>query len=276
MPELPNFLVIGAQKAGTYSLHHYLSTHPAIEMSQRRKEVNFFVEELNWKRGLSWYAEHWRGDTLLRGESSTRYSMRDRHPNVPEKIHASLSHAKLIYVVRDPIKRLISQYVHEFDDWKEHRSFEAMLCSATREKDLNTSCYHYQLRAYLDFFPPEHIHVVCFEELVADPAPTMCAVFDFLGAGSDFTHPDWGLVFNDSSDKRRETTTGRLMRRLVGRRPLRRNAWLRETFTLPIEKPVFDPVRHADIVAMYREDAARLAAFTGRRFDHWRELNPAP
>lgn len=275
MAALPTFLVIGAMKAGTYSLHHHLGLHPQIEMSAKRKEVNYFVEELNWPRGSHWYAQHWTGDTAQRGESSTRYTMRDRWRGVPARIAATLPDVKLVYLVRDPIRRLISQYVHEVDDNQEARDFETMLGAADRDLALNTGRYHYQLQAYLDHLPRERIHVLAFEDLIADPVATLQPLLAFLGVDAGFSDPRWQEAHNDSDDKRRETTLGRvLVRPLVGRRPLRRNRFLRESFTREIPRPVFDPQRHADIVAMYRDDQRQLEAFCGRRFDRWSLLNP--
>ena len=63
---LPNLLVIGGLKCGTTSLHHYLNLHPAIAMS-RPKELNFFVEELNWHLGSDWYASHFDRAAAVRG-----------------------------------------------------------------------------------------------------------------------------------------------------------------------------------------------------------------
>lgn len=272
MPASPTFLVIGAMKAGTYSLHHYLDLHPQIEMSHKRKEVNFFVDGFNADRGLDWYRRHWRGDTAMRGESSTRYSMRDRYPGVAERIRRTLPDVKLIYVVRDPIRRLLSQYVHDVDDNQESRSFEELLASPTRDRVLNTGCYHYQLAAYLEHFPRKAIHLVCFEDLVADPGATMRPLLRFLGVDADFTDPRWCEPHNDSGDKRRETAPGRVLRRLIGRRPLRRRRWLREHFTEAIPPPVFDPLRHPDVVAKYRADTDRLIAFSGRDFPRWTTL----
>ncbi len=269
---LPNVIVIGAMKAGTYSLHNYLHMHPAIEMSQRRKELNFFVAEMNWRRGRAWYESHFIGDTPLRGESSTRYSMCHRYAGVPARMHDLLPDAKLIYMVRDPVRRLISAWRHNVDDRKESRDFEAVLAAPDRDRYLNTGLYHAQLQAYLAHYDAGAIRVVCFEDLVADPRPVMRGLFAFLGVDPDYSDPRWGEVFNASDDKRRETAAGRAVRALVGRRRLRRTAWLRETFTRPIPKPVFDARRHADIVARYREDTCALAEFCGRDFPAWQSL----
>lgn len=274
MPAFPTFLVIGAMKAGTYSLHSYLHSHPQIEMSQKRKEVNFFVEGFNWHRGPDWYRDFWAGNTPARGESSTRYSMYGRYPGVPARIAGLLPDIRLVYAVRDPIERLISQYVHDVDDNQEHRSFEQVLTAPDRQLTLGNGCYHEQLQQYLAYFPARAIQVVCFEDLAADPHRTLRPVLQFLGVDAEFCHPDWGLKHNDGSGKCRETSAGRVVRKLVGRGRLRRTPLLRRTFTRQIPTPVFDARRHADIVAMYRADAGRLEAFTGRSFRHWKNLWP--
>ncbi|MDB5969468.1 MAG: sulfotransferase [Hydrocarboniphaga sp.] len=276
MPAFPNFLVVGAMKAGTYSLHHYLHSHPQIEMSQKRKEVNFFVEELSWHRGTDWYRDFWIGNTPMRGESSTRYSMRDRYPGVPARIRSLLPEVRLVYAVRDPIARLMSQYVHDYDDNQEHRRFEDLLLAPDRQLTLSIGCYHYQLQRYLECFPASAIRVVCFEDLIADADRTLKPVLEFLGVDPEFGHSDWGAVHNDSGDKCRETPAGRVVRKLIGRRRLRRTPLLRKTLTRPIPTPVFDAQRHADIVGMYRADAERLETFTGRSFRHWTSLWPQP
>jgi hypothetical protein len=65
---LPNLIVIGAQKCGTSVLHYYLSLHPEVSMS-RPKELNFFIEERNWPRGVDWYKQQFDADARVRGEA---------------------------------------------------------------------------------------------------------------------------------------------------------------------------------------------------------------
>src|SRR3954454_2741624 len=70
---LPNVVVIGGLKCGTTSLHHYLNLHPQIEMS-RPKELNFFVEELNWDLGRDWYRVGFDRRFKLRRACSAPYT----------------------------------------------------------------------------------------------------------------------------------------------------------------------------------------------------------
>src|SRR5688500_4466677 len=117
----PNLIVIGGLKCGTTSLHHYLNLHPQIAMS-RPKELNFFVEELNWELGTDWYTSHFDPAADVRGETSPHYTNRPRFEGVAERIAESAPGARLIYMVRDPIKRLLSHYVHNVAGGYEQRS----------------------------------------------------------------------------------------------------------------------------------------------------------
>src|SRR4051794_39122806 len=80
-----------------------------------RKELDFFAGPgWNWERGCDWYEAQFRGAEAakVRGESSPSYSMHPWVPGVPERVHAAIPDAKLIYLVRDPIERMVSQYAH--------------------------------------------------------------------------------------------------------------------------------------------------------------------
>ncbi len=109
--ELPNLIIIGGLKCGTTSIHHYLGLHPQIQMS-KPKELNFFVEELNWDLGLDWYASRFDSRSPVRGESSPHYTNLPRFEGVAARIHEHCPDARLLYMVRDPIKRILSHWVH--------------------------------------------------------------------------------------------------------------------------------------------------------------------
>ncbi len=109
---LPTFVIIGAQKCGTTALHSYLARHPEISMS-RPKELDFFVAEKNWDRGLDWYRQRWNGpDKPIRGESSPNYTAYPNFDGVPERMVELLPDIKLIFMVRDPVDRVRSSYIH--------------------------------------------------------------------------------------------------------------------------------------------------------------------
>lgn len=103
---LPNLIVIGAHKGGTTSLHHYLRQHPQIFMSSL-KELDFFVDEFNWPKGIDWYRKQFSSVAPIRGESSPSYTHFPKLKGVPERIHHLIPDAKLICI------RLLADDVEE-------------------------------------------------------------------------------------------------------------------------------------------------------------------
>jgi hypothetical protein len=89
---LPNLIIIGGMKCGTTGLHFYLGLHPEVSMS-RQKEVNFFVGERNWAKGIEWYKSHITGEVKVYGESSPSYHA---GTGVPERMASVVPQAKLI------------------------------------------------------------------------------------------------------------------------------------------------------------------------------------
>src|SRR3712207_3099155 len=102
-------------KCATTSLHYYLNLHPQISMSEK-KELDFFVREKHWDKGVEWYKSnfHGNGETKIYGEASPNYTLHPIFSGVPERMYSVVPEAKLIYVVRDPIDRMISHYIHEY------------------------------------------------------------------------------------------------------------------------------------------------------------------
>ena len=155
---LPNLVVVGGLKCGTTSLHHYLNLHPEVEMS-RPKELNFFVAELNWPLGPEWYASHFSGRAPVRGESSPHYTNRPRFEGVAERMRSVLADARLVYMVRDPIDRMLSHYLHNVGGGYDDRA----LADAFADPDsayVTRSRYFFQLEPYLEAFGAERIEIV--------------------------------------------------------------------------------------------------------------------
>lgn len=191
-PLRPNLFVIGASKAGSSALHAYLGAHPRIRMSAE-KEPCFFVDqrelEVAWpimaRRRCShdWdaYLKLWEGaeHAAFRGESSVYYSQAPLRGNVPERIHAACPDARIIYTVREPVRRAIGHY------WQRHKEFQEPLPinRAVRENPLyrDSSDYAMQLAAYLRHFPASQIHVIVAEDLRARRRETLAKCIDWLG-----------------------------------------------------------------------------------------------
>src|SRR5215471_20286063 len=106
---LPTFVVIGAMKAGTVSLRHYLDEHPSVFLGRGGMfgEPNFFIAEHNWPRGRGWYESLFdgAGRAAAIGECSPSYSMTHVYRGVPERMAQVVPEARLVYVVRDTARR---------------------------------------------------------------------------------------------------------------------------------------------------------------------------
>ena len=161
---LPNLIVIGGLKCGTTSLHHYLNLHPEVGMS-RPKELNFFVEDMNWGLGVDWYRSHFPANATVRGETSPHYTNRPRSEGVAARMRETLgSDARLIYMVRHPIDRLLSHYLHNVGGGYESRELADAL-SQPSSSYIQRGLYALQLEPYLEAFGRERILVVSREEL---------------------------------------------------------------------------------------------------------------
>jgi hypothetical protein len=276
---LPNLIIIGGLKCGTTSLHHYLNLHPEIAMS-RPKELNFFVDELNWPLGPDWYAGHFDPSAKVRGESSPHYTNRPAFAGVPQRMREVLSEdIRLIYVVRDPIDRMLSHYLHNVGGGYDHRPLTEALADPDSSY-VARSRYFFQLEPYLESFGAQRIEIVSREELKGARPETMRRAFEFLEVDPGF----------ESEQFEREWETGvaktgsrfRIMDRAVrlpGLRALDRNFdRLPESLRWVVERLVHDPEGGeapkpevpADLrerlVDLLSEDVARLEELTGRRF----------
>jgi len=199
--DLPTFIVIGAMKAGTTSLFHYLRNHDQIFMS-KIKELDFFVAESNWGRGLDWYRHQFSGagDARARGEASTLYTKYPQYDGVPARIAGVLPDVRLIYVVRDPIVRMRSHYQHRVKTGAETAPPEVALLEDPTY--LACSRYGMQFDRYLDHFPREQILLVASEDLRTDRRRTVQGVYEFLDVDPGRVPDVLGTEFYRTAERR--------------------------------------------------------------------------
>jgi hypothetical protein len=202
---LPNLIIVGAAKSGTTSLHQYLSIHPEIFMS-KEKEIRFFDTREKYgrfDRGLDWYRTHFPTNKPIRGASSPQYALFPILPNVPQLIRDTLGEPKLIYLLRDPVERILSDYVQIVDENYFRKSFSEFVDrDFERSESYLYSQYYFQLSQFLKIFPREKICVILTERLAADPRGTLRRVFDFLGVDSDFWAPEFDVRHNKQKNTR--------------------------------------------------------------------------
>lgn len=196
---LPDFLVIGAQKAGTTSLLEYLCEHPAV-LPPVRKEVHFLDHE--FERGPAWYRAHFprRRPGALTGEATPYYLF---HPLAARRAAAVVPGAKLIVLLRDPVDRAFSHHNHELALGFESLGFEDAIAAephrlaGEEERILADPRYrsfahqHHsylargeyarQLERWLECFGRDRLLVLSAEDLFADPRATVLRTQEFLG-----------------------------------------------------------------------------------------------
>jgi hypothetical protein len=260
-------------KCGTTALHYYLDQHPDIAMS-RKKELNFFSKDA-WERGVAWYEAQFEPDAAIRGESSTSYTFYPRYRGVAERMHSVVPDAKLIYLVRDPIDRIVSHYLHDYVNDLEHRGIEEALADRDGDRFMTVSKYFMQLEQYLAFFPRSSILVLSREELLNDRTGTLRQVFDFLGVDSSFYDKRFETLRYETSDRRRKTRLGAWLATKM--RGVELSDWLKfqvqwltpYPFARRVKRPEVSDALRERLKRELQDDANRLRELTGKKFSDW-------
>lgn len=276
---LPNLVVIGAQKCGTTALNHYLDLHPEVAMS-KPNELNFFLEERTWSHGLDWYRGHFDAEAPVRGDQSPNYSAYPLDLGVPERMAATIPNAKLIYTVRDPLKRIAAHWVHDYAKHREHGDVRETIMHPFTTY-LPRSLYFLQLSRFLKYYDPSQVAVIEQGDLLNDRLGTLRRLFEFVGVDPGFQDPGFEKLQHRTARKRRWSKAEALARqtRLRGGRAGRMVDATRTPMELgfaawrrvqrPIERPDIRAILDPEVLDVLREDAERLQEFTGRSFDHW-------
>ena len=279
MTVYPNLIVIGAMKSGTTSLHHYLGIHPSISMSEK-KELNFFVHKENFAKGIAWYQKHFEPTSPIIGETSPSYSKTHVYPEVPENIYRFNPEMKLIYLVRDPIQRLVSHFYEAQEQGRAAGTIDKFLANYHDDNRVATSRYFMQLQAYLKFFPIEQIKVVCTEELKKDRLEVMNSIFSFLEVERMQNADMFNFQANTAKDKYRRSEMGKVFRAInkkvlsnifpeKGRKILRNNPLMKKIIERPIYNSTLSPSKLAELQEYFSEDVNLLRKLTGKSFAEW-------
>ncbi len=270
--------MIGAGKSGTTSLHRYLDLHPDVAMS-RRKELQFFTRE-HWREQVDWYRAQFDASAAVRGESSPTYSVNPTHGDVPGRMHALIPDARLVYLVRDPIERLLAHWVEWVHIVHERRDLAQSLADydSPHNPYVIASRYSHQLDCFRADFDESQILVLDQRDLLERRAETLDEVFAFVGlppladrSGLAALHNvrEEKLWLNDAGLWFVDRGVGRPLRDAARRlpRPLRR--LVKRTVARPAETPQLDGPLRAELEAFLHADAQQLRARTGRAFAHW-------
>ena len=204
-PRKPDFLIIGAQKAGTTWLWAMLRQHPGVQFPET-KEIHFFGGSEPYAQGLDNYLAHFDGISPEKrtGEASTamffdrvpywynegrNLAFDDSLPLIPELVRRDLGDVKIIVLLRDPVRRAVSAYRH----WMRKGELSPLAglrktaTSHPKLRILEYGDYATHLAAWLHVFPRESILCLVYEDdVVADPAGGLSRTFSFLGLDPDF------------------------------------------------------------------------------------------
>jgi hypothetical protein len=267
---LPTFIVIGGMKCGTTSLHQYLSAHRQISTSST-KELDFFLTEQHLARGVHWYASQFDGGYAVRGESSPNYTKSHLFADVPRRMHAVVPACKLIYLVRDPIDRAVSHYLHNWAAARESRSLTEALGDFADNNYLLTGRYALQLERFLEYYPRSQVLVLSCEGLLRERQGTLSRVFRFLGVDETYDFRPAGATYNSSAKIRRR----RSLVRMAEQRSPALVRWaravlpnvvvreLRKVVTTPLPAVTLDQNLRARLVDYYRDDVQALSPYLG-------------
>lgn len=177
---LADFYIIGAMKCATSTLHEQLARRSIFFMTDP-KEPNFFNNQSLYSTNLNWYQGLFRGarPEQICGESSTHYTKLPTYQGTAFRIFEKTPQAKLVYVIRHPVERLVSHYIHE---WTEGNT-TADISTAVFEDEqfIAYSCYARQLQPFLDLFDRRQILVVFFEHLTVNRERELERIARFLG-----------------------------------------------------------------------------------------------
>jgi hypothetical protein len=213
---LPDFLIIGAQRGGTTSLHRYLCAHPGV-LPATKKEIRFF--DLNFARGLDWYRAHFplqaarffRPGRVVTGEATPYYLY---HPAAPHRAREVAPGVRLLALLRNPVDRAVSHYHLEIRAGHEDLPFQAALerelekqaagqapedeetsLTHRRQSYLSRGVYADQLQRWMSAFPREQLLVLSSERFYAEPAAVIEEALAFVGL--PLRHPAEYRRYND-------------------------------------------------------------------------------
>ncbi len=268
LPPLPNFLILGASRAGTSTLHAWLGQHPDIFMS-RPKELWHFNRDDRYRRGLHHYRakfKGWQGEQVS-GECTPIYLYRNllyrdcRHlywsgdDGPVRRIARDLPQARLLVSLRHPLDRFISQ--HRKNSLRGKAGVDPDLDSFARHSGASGMGYRADIENLLRLVARERLHFVVFEEWTQAPDVMLRDVCRFLGVSPDFR-------FDVSSKVVRTGAEGMLLSRLVTRLQGR----YRDAADTRLSPGLRD-----EICAELADDIAFVETLLGRPIDSWRAIS---
>jgi hypothetical protein len=298
---MPSFFVLGVQKAGTSSLHRWLSMQPDVCLP-KLKETHFFSHPERFEQGLEWYRAQFPAGqeggvgVHVLGEVDPEYCY---VKEAAQRIRESIKKPKFIFVFREPIARAYSHYLMTVRRGFESLSFaEALTAEKERERKEDRrsfdSYYSYSARGryaeqvarFRRLFPEASFHYVTYDELFDRDSSyeAFSRICRFVGLESIPVAPDLSEKANQASRPRSRFIRDLIYKRswprkAVGSLLLSSDLKLRIAIALdrwnqePMQKqPVILERMPESILAAFREEVISLESETGLRLDHWKNI----
>jgi hypothetical protein len=289
---LPNFLIIGAAKAGTTALYWYLAEHPDVFMSPV-KETFYFAYGVDAGGNLlygdsevhrfpvktrSEYEALFAGanGALAIGEASPIYL---ECPQAARRIRAVIPDARLICTLRHPVDRAYSDYLmylrrrgRRFDPARDLTAGAAWARPDSRW--MAVSRYHEQLARYFELFPRRQLHIVLSGDMKRHPVESVQGMYRFLGVNASFT-PDLDTPHNVGGTPaspllEQVFTSSAIKSALEPWMPKAAANWLRRLRSRTMRKaPAIPAELKAELTSRFRDDILRTSELIGRNLDHW-------
>ncbi len=263
MNGLPDFLIIGAMKCGTTTLQAQLAAQPGLFMTTP-KEPNFFSDDDVFAQGMDWYSALFdvAPEGALKGEASTHYTKLPTHAQTLARMAPVLEAPKLIYMIRDPVARAVSHYMHEWSfgvmGHDPAAAFEA------HPELISYGSYGMQIAPFVAQYGAENILLTSLEQIKSTPEAELARIGDFLGRPGLVWQHDMEAQ-NVSSERFRrfryqkllvDNPVAEALRRTLVPKSLR--AWVRKARTIK-ERPEIPESLRTQMQVAFLEDRAVLA-----------------
>ena len=267
---LPNFIIIGAPRAGTTWLAANLREHPEIFMPPV-KELHFFDAE--YEKGIPHY-ERWfnqaSGEPAV-GEATPSYLYL---PFVAERIAAHLPDIKLIACLRDPVERLYSRYWNAKAKYPENTdlTFEQKL--EKKPLFIHEGLYADHLERYFRLFPRENILITFYEDLKDNPGGYLRNIYRYLSVDEGFESPLLKQTVNSAASKNKISKSKALWHLYQGLMKIRAFGlaeYVHRANMIPYP-PMRQETRRWLVEDVYAESNRRLSDLVGRDLSHWSRL----
>jgi len=269
----PDYIIIGAMKCGTSTLAAQLGAQAGIFMTSP-KEPNFFSDDAVYARGLDWYANLFAaaGPDDIKGEASTHYTKLPDHPQTVARLASATGGRplKLIYLIRNPLERAMSHYIHEWTQGVIRSDF----ATALREHPalVRYGCYGEQAAPWVAQFGLENLLVLSLEQIKHTPQQVFNQVGAFLGRDNLIWQEDLKQVNVSAERVRRvpfqglliDNTPARWVRRSLVPQALRDRVKASRRLR---ERPEFPETARQRLETVFAADYAVLRDLVGNRHD---------